>query len=299
MTKRKKTKKRKNVKIKLPFGVIVTLIIIALIVIGCWAYLHPDDAKIYVQTQIEKIFGKPTRPTSPLPSTNGSDNLAFGVPGPSDTIIDREGYALGYIEYHEQASWVIYHMTYDEATTKATSRNDIFREDPEILSGSATLADYRGSGYDRGHLAPAADMSFSIKTMDESFYMSNMSPQKGEFNRGIWKDLEALVRSFAISEKDIFVVTGPILPKTKTITIGQNKVTVPDAYYKVVYDRTSPEKMIGFILPNAGSSKRLQDFAVTVDVVEQATGLDFFNLLPQPQQEQLESSIDFNAWNWQ
>ena len=190
-------------------------------------------------------------------------------------------------------------MTYDEATTKATSRNDNFREDPEILSGSATLADYRGSGYDRGHLAPAADMSFSIKTMDESFYMSNMSPQKGEFNRGIWKDLEAQVRSFAISEKDIFVVTGPILPKTKTITIGQNKVTVPDAYYKVVYDRTSPEKMIGFILPNAESSKRLQDFAVTVDVVEQATGLDFFNLLPQPQQEQLESSIDINAWNWQ
>ncbi|MBP5585261.1 MAG: DNA/RNA non-specific endonuclease [Lentisphaeria bacterium] len=142
-------------------------------------------------------------------------------------------------------------------------------------------------------------MAFSIKTMDESFYMSNMSPQKGEFNRGIWKDLEAQVRSFAISGKDIFVVTGPILPKTKTITIGVNKVTVPDAYYKVVYDRTPPEKMIGFILPNAGSSKSLQDFSVTVDAVEQATGLDFFNLLPQPQQEQLESSIDISAWNWQ
>ena len=299
MTKRKNSKKRKNVKIKLPFGVIVTLIIVALIVIGCWAYLHPDEAKIYVQTQIEKIFGKTTRPASPLPSTIGSDNLAFGIPGSADTIIDREGYALGYIEYHEQPAWVIYHMTYDEVTTKATSRNDNFREDPEILSGSATLADYRGSGYDRGHLAPAADMSFSIKTMDESFYMSNMSPQKGEFNRGIWKDLEAQIRSFAISEKDIFVVTGPILPKTKTITIGANKVTVPDAYYKVVYDRTPPEKMIGFILPNAGSSKSLQDFSVTVDAVEQATGLDFFNLLPQPQQEQLECSIDINAWNWQ
>ncbi|MBP5585260.1 MAG: DNA/RNA non-specific endonuclease [Lentisphaeria bacterium] len=150
MTKRKNSKKRKNVKIKLPFGVIVTLIIVALIVIGCWVYLHPDDAKNYFQTQAEKIFGKTTRPASPLPSTNGSDNLAFGIPGPADTIIDREGYALGYIEYHEQPAWVIYHMTYDEATTKATSRNDNFREDPEIPSGSATLADYRGSGYDRG-----------------------------------------------------------------------------------------------------------------------------------------------------
>ena len=95
------------------------------------------------------------------------------------------------------------------------------------------------------------------------------------------------------------MVTGPILPKTKTITIGSSKVTVPDAYYKVIYDRTPPEKMIGFILPNAGSSKRLQDFAVTVDAVEQATGLDFFNLLPQPQQEQLENQISINAWKWQ
>lgn len=298
MAKRKSSKKRKQI-VKLPLSVIVTLSIIALIVAGIWAYFHPYEAKFYVQTWKEQILGRPTRPASPLPSTEGSDNLAFGIPGPADTIVDREGYALGYIEYHEQPAWVIYHMTYDEVTMKATNRNDHFREDPAIPSGSATLADYRSSGYDRGHLAPAADMAFSIKTMDESFYMSNMSPQRGEFNRGIWKDLESQVRSFAISEKDIYVVTGPILPKTKTITIGANKVTVPDAYYKVIYDRTPPEKMIGFILPNKGSSKHLQEFTVTVDAVEQATGLDFFSELPQPQQEQLESTISTSAWKWQ
>lgn len=145
-------------------------------------------------------------------------------------------------------------------------------------------------------------MSFSIKTMDESFYMSNMSPQLGEFNRGIWKDLEAQVRSFAITERDVYIVTGPILPKTKTsetITIGPSRVTVPDAYYKVVWDRTPPEKMIGFILPNAGSSKSLQSFAVTVDEVERKTGLDFFSELPKEQQEALESMITINAWKWQ
>lgn len=146
---------------------------------------------------------------------------------------------------------------------------------------------------------PAADMAYSIKTMDESFFMSNMSPQLGEFNRGVWKDLESQVRSFAISEGDIYVVTGPILPKTKTITIGPNKVTVPDAYYKVIWDRTEPEKMIGFILPNEGSSKSLKSFAVTVDKVEAETGLDFFPKIPQPQQEQLESTITINAWRWQ
>jgi len=304
MAKRKssrKPRKSKSPAIKLPLGVIVALIIIAAIIIGVWAYLHPAEARMYVDNIIAQIQGKPvpTQPAQPIPSTEGSDNLAYGIPGKADYIVDREGYALGYSEYHEQASWVIYRMTYEEATAKVANREDNFREDPQIPSGSATLADYKKSGKDRGHLAPAADMSFSIKTMDESFYMSNMSPQEPDFNRGIWKDLEAQVRSFAITEKDIYVVTGPILPQTKTITIGPNKVTVPDRYYKVVWSRTPPGKMIGFILPNAGSTKSLQSFAVTVDKVEAETGLDFFSEIPQPQQEQLESTLTVDAWKWQ
>jgi endonuclease G len=128
------------------------------------------------------------------------DNLSFGVPGKADTIIDRPGYAFGYIEYHEQPAWVIYIMTKTEATTKVAKRTNKFRSDPEIPTGSATTGDYRRSGYDRGHLAPAADMAFSGQTMADSFFMSNMSPQKPAFNRGIWKDLEALVRYFAITD---------------------------------------------------------------------------------------------------
>ena len=141
-------------------------------------------------------------------------------------------------------------------------------------------------------------MAWSKAIMSESFYMSNMSPQKPQFNRGVWKNLEEQVRIFAVSEKEIYVVTGPILPATKTITIGANKVTVPDKYYKVVFDMTPPQKMIGFILPNEGSDKDLKDFAVTVDAVEKETGLDFFSLVPQPQQEQMESTISVQAWKW-
>ena len=183
------------------------------------------------------------------------DNLSFGVPGKADTIIERPGYALGYIEYHEQSAWVIYIMTKAEATTKAAKRTNKFCSDPEIPTGSATPGDYRRSGYDRGHLAPAADMAFSGRTMADSFFMSNMSPQKPAFNRGIWKELEALVRYFAITERKIVVVTGPILPKEKTVTIGANRVTVPTHYYKVIFDLTPPQKMIGFILPNEGSDE--------------------------------------------
>ena len=114
--------------------------------------------------------------------------------------------------------------------------------------------------------------------------MSNMSPQKPAFNRGIWKDLEALVRDFAITERKIVVVTGPILPQKKSVTIGSNRVTVPTHYYKVIFDLTPPRKMIGFILPNEGSDKPLASFAVTVDAVEKATGLNFFSKVPKTEQ---------------
>ena len=224
------------------------------------------------------------------------DNLALGIPGKCDTLIDCPGYALGYIEYHEQAAFVIYKLTAREALTKEAQRTNRFRRDPEIPTGSATTADYRRSGYDRGHLAPAADMAFSVQTMADSFFMSNMSPQKPAFNRGIWKRLEEQVRQIAIREKAIYVVTGPILPKKKTVTIGANQVTVPTHYYKVIFDLTPPRKMIGFILPNEGSDRPLEDFAVTVDVVEKATGLDFFSALPKAVQERLECTISVSAW---
>ena len=226
------------------------------------------------------------------------DNLSFGIPGKADCIVDREGFALGYIEYHEQPAWVIYKLTRAEVQTQVARRTNRFREDPEVPTGSATNADYRKSGYDRGHLAPAADMAFSVQTMADSFFFSNMSPQVPAFNRGIWKRLEEQVRKFALHEGEIMVVTGPVLPKEKSITIGNNKVTVPDRYYKVVYDLTPPQKMIGFIIPNNGSTRPLQDFAVTVDAVEKETGLNFFSLVPRQEQDRLESTITLDAWSW-
>ena len=229
---------------------------------------------------------------------SGYDNLTLGVPSPADTIIEREGYALGYSEKHEQPAWVQYVLTADEVSHATVNRSDDFRADPYVPTGSATPQDYTRSGYDRGHLAPAADMAFSVRTMSESFYMSNMSPQAPQFNRGIWSKLEKQVRHFSVREKRIVVVTGPILPQSPSKAIGANQVTVPDYFYKVIYDTTPPEKMIAFVLPNQGSNEELRTFVVTVDYVEELTGLDFFPLLPQPLQEHLESSVDVNAWGW-
>ena len=226
------------------------------------------------------------------------DNLKFGIPGKCDQVIDREGFAIGYNESWEQPAWVIYRLTKSEVMNRKASRLDGFKPDPVVASGSADLSDYAGSGYDRGHLAPAGDMHWSERAMAESFFMSNMSPQDPSFNRGAWARLERVVRRFAYAEESVYVVTGPIVASNDTKTIGPNGVRVPGGFYKIIYDETPPQKMIAFIMPNKGTNKSLDSYVVSVDEVERITGLDFFSALPQDVQSKLESKSNANDWSW-
>ena len=214
-----------------------------------------------------------------------------------DVIITHLGYTLSYNEKHEQANWVAYELTAEETQRGVTRTND-FRPDTAVKTGSATNADYQNSGYDRGHMAPAADMSWSLQSMEESFFYSNMSPQVPGFNRGIWKKLEERVRQWAIENKDIYVVTGPVLTADLPV-IGPDKVSVPRYYYKVILDYTLPElKGIGFILPNASSTMPLESYAVPIDSVEKVTGINFFPTLPDKQEQALEKTVCIPCWSW-
>ena len=142
-----------------------------------------------------------------------TSHLSYGIPGDADTIVERQGYALGYIERHEQSAWVIYVISKEQVLAKNAERSNYsFRRDPAIPTGSASSSDYTRSGFDRGHLAPAADMAYSEQTMRDSFYMSNISPQRPGFNRGIWKDLESWTRQIVIKEQNTVIVTGPVFP---------------------------------------------------------------------------------------
>lgn len=214
-----------------------------------------------------------------------------------DIIIEHTGFTLSYNEKHEQANWVAYVLTDEEARKIVAQRNENFREDPDVPTGSATLDDYRRSGYDRGHLAPAADFRWSETALDETFLLSNMSPQDREFNKGIWNDLEMAVRVYAKRFKKICVVTGPVLTDGPYKTIGQNKVSVPKYYYKVILDYSDPElKAIGFIIPNEGSDEDFYKYACSVDDVEKATGIDFFYILNDRHENMLEGTFDINLW---
>ncbi len=215
----------------------------------------------------------------------------------ADQIIRHKGYVLSYNEKYEQANWVAYELTREE-TDKAFERTNKFLPDPFIKTGSATDADYAGSGYDRGHLAPAADMGWSKETMYESFYFSNMSPQTPSFNRGIWKNLEEMVRTWAIEFDTLFVATGPVFAEEMPV-IGPNKVAVPPYYYKVILTKSNGHyQSIGFILPNEASSDPLSDFAVSVDSVEHKTHLNFFAGMDDVTEEKIEHNICISCWSW-
>lgn len=209
-------------------------------------------------------------------------------------IVKHTYYTLAYSEDNEQAFWVYYELT-TELVNGNQSRTDDFRADPLVSTGSASLNDYKGSGYDRGHLCPAGDMKLNKTSMSESFYLSNMSPQLAGFNRGIWSTMEDQVREWALKYSKLYVVTGPIF-KDNIGVIGEEKVTVPGYYYKVLFD--GKDRMIGLILPNASSSKSLDQFVVPVDEIEKQTGIDFFSELNDQLENQLEGSMNTTNWTF-
>ncbi len=215
----------------------------------------------------------------------------------TDALFSYPGYTLQYNERFEQADWVAYELTKEEVYSTVAKRTDKFKSDPKIPTGSATDKDYQKSGYDRGHLAPAADMKFSVEAMNSCFLYSNMSPQNPSFNRGIWSSLESIVRSWAVENQAVFVVTGPVLNKKEYPSIGPNQVAVPEYFFKVILDYRDPIiKGIAFIIPNAKPNHSLIYYVCTINKVEEITGIDFFPRLPDSEEEYLESTSDPLQW---
>lgn len=217
------------------------------------------------------------------------------LPIPSNDLVRHSYYTLSYNEKYEQANWVYYTLTDSMVLNGGEERSNSFRMDKMVVTSSAKSSDYTKSGYDRGHLCPAADMGFNPIAMSESFLMSNISPQTPDFNRGIWKELEGTVREWAKKEHKLLVVTGPVFRNNKG-SIGQDKVLVPGYFFKVIFDATDEPKLIAFVLPNQKSDRPLTDFAVTTDSVEKLTGFDFFSQLPDELESKLEGNVELAGW---
>ena len=216
------------------------------------------------------------------------------LPKSEGQLIQHSVLTLSYSEPHEQAEWVYYESS-AALTEGAYARQNDFRADTQISTESASLSDYRASGYDRGHLAPAQDMKSSALTMSESFLLSNMSPQLPGFNRGVtWRALEDVVHNWG--SDNIIVVTGPVF-QDNLGTIGANQVTIPGYYYKVIY-KPATQQMIAFLLPHRKEKSPLQNTTVTVDRLENMTGIDFFPQLEDDLEDRLEGTVQLSGWNF-
>jgi len=229
--------------------------------------------------------------------------LKYGNPGPiSDTLV-RKAYVAAYDRRLRHPAWTAEHLTRESLIPSGPSgdrSNSKFVEDVSLpISFRARLQDYFKSGYDRGHMVPAADAKFSQEAMDETFILSNIAPQVGDgFNRHYWAYLEDWCRRLTGSFKDVYVFTVPLyLPQqeadgkwrvTHEVIGSPPNVSVPTHFAKVVLTSkpSSPSKPDflelstgAFVLPNAviRENTPLESFVVPVDAVERAAGLSLFS----------------------
>ena len=221
--------------------------------------------------------------------------MAVGVPhGVSDTLVRYGAFDVHFNSERGIANCAAYELT-DSELNGTVERMGEFLPDSGV-KGCPSPQDYAGSGMDRGHLVPAADLKWSDGAMRQSFLLTNVCPMHKALNEGGWAKLEEKVREWTVRDSALLVFTGPVVSAGDT-TLSSGRVTVPSAYYKVIMAPcVRPMRAIAFIYPNGHSGGRLQQYAVSIDEVEHRTGLDFFPFLPDNDQQQLESPVNLDAW---
>lgn len=200
--------------------------------------------------------------------------LDYGSPSLDVEFLCRTGFAIGHDANTRTPAWVIERLGLS-SLRGGVERTDNFRADPDLAPGRrAELDDYAGSGYDRGHMAAAGNLTWSNQAMVESFYLSNIAPQNPTLNRGEWAKLEAKVRDWVLERNDLVIITGPVFSNADPV-IGKSPVRVPIAFYKIVFDPFRREA-VGFVYPNAPPTSANQaDYRVPVEQIERTTGLAF------------------------
>lgn len=252
-------------------------------------------AVIYFAQEMKAVFSDIPQDAQEVAT---AEDLPFtGMPamgnGKPSQIIEYTGHTLSYNNSTRLPNWVAYELTAEEARG-TNPRKDKFARDPQAYGPQGDKEDYRNSGWDRGHMAPAGDMKWSTKAMDETYYFTNICPQNHELNTGDWKELEEKCRNWAEKYGSLHIVCGPIITDNTHGKLGANKIVIPDKFFKVLLTRKGNALHgVGFIFHNPPKrnsrlstkppvNRPLESYAVTIDEVEAITGLDFFHELPDP-----------------
>ncbi len=241
----------------------------------------------------------------PADRNDGSDESVGGYELPTfrknsnEIILRRKGYTASYNPTTKLPNWVAWHLTAAHTEGDAKRKGNAFHEDTDVPEPRVDTYDYVRSGYDRGHMCPAADNKWDALAMEQSFLMTNICPQDHMLNIGDWNNLETQCRQWAEQYGGIYIVCGPVLYKSKHKTIGKSKVVVPEAFFKVILRMGKSPQAIGFIYRNNDKRHPWGDYVNSVDEVERITGFDFFSTLPDSVERRVEKAYDAAAWPMQ
>lgn len=263
-------------------------------------YVPEEEGKKVVDTLVKKV-PEMLEPKTPAKSETAKIPVGAEIPvlknGAKEQIIKHEGYTVSYNSDFKIPNWVAYELTLEKVSNAKVKRHNKFIPDPQVKGATALNEDYSRTGYDRGHMVPAGDMKWSEKVMRETFYFSNICPQDRGLNSGVWNDLEMTIRVWAKEHKRIYIACGPVIEKDLK-RLGKNRVGIPRLFYKVVCD---PEKTqcIGFLFENRDYKQTSpRDLAVSVDHVEEITGIDFFSQFPNAIEKEMEAKVDLKFWSF-
>lgn len=217
-------------------------------------------------------------------------------------LLKRYSYTASYNNTTRTPNWVGWVLTSEHTDGDYVRKGHTFVEDLDVPLPRAIPNDIKESvcGYQRGHICPVGDNKWSFKAQKDAFLMTNISPQNGNLNQYDWRHLEEQCREWAIKYGKIYIVAGPIFYTKIYKTVGEHKVAVPDAFFKVILtisNNSSKEiKTIGFIYQNIAQRHKMEYYACSVDEVEKVTGFDFFYQLPDSIENVIEASSNFNEW---
>lgn len=259
-----------------------------------------ENEQLSIENSIT-IIGQPDTDGSEPPIIKNTSDSSFIIckPAPlahiSEQLIEKSSYILSYNIDTKCPNWVAWHLT-AEHTDGPIGRLSNFHEDEDVPAPRATLADYRKSGWSRGHMCPAGDNKWDEQAMHESFALTNVCPQNSSLNSGLWNSVEMDCRKWAKKYGDIYIVCGPLFLNKEHETIGINKVVVPEAFFKVVLCLNGKPKAFGIITRNTEGNKKRDLYYNSVDQVERITGIDFFPALPDDIEIKVEAEANIKDW---
>lgn len=235
-------------------------------------------------------------------------------------------YALEWDNTKRHANWVAF--TFDTTTSADNvKRTDAWSVDPKLPAEMQVQeSDHKNDGFDKGHLCASEDRVYLKEANEQTFYYSNMSPQLNDFNGGFWGKLEARVQTWGRSTADgvydkVYVTKGGTLNKLLknfkgttvnggTPTTDANGFTIhglacPEYYFMAVLSQKDDVfHAIAFLVPHKEgmtrnpSSDELKEYVVSVDKLEEETGIDFFCNLPDVLENEVEAAYNLNDWAW-